>query len=86
MQENPTHESVAQQLDREERLVLDLLLSTTAAPAVWSQTEIARALGCELAAADAVMGLHAAGLVHRFEEFVFATRAALRFDALANCL
>jgi hypothetical protein len=44
--------------------------------------EIAQAIGSEPAAEDAIVGLRAAGLVHRFGEFVFPTRPAARFDQL----
>jgi hypothetical protein len=86
MQENPTPESVAREFDRAEWLVLDLLLDDTpTAAGIWSLQEIAQVLGSELEAADALMGLEAAGLVHRIEKFAFASRAALRFHALSDC-
>jgi hypothetical protein len=50
----------------------------------WSVREIAQALRSELAAEDAVVGLHASGLVHRFSEFVFPTRSAARFNQLEH--
>jgi hypothetical protein len=34
---------------------------------------------------DAVADLYAAGLVHRIGQYVFATRAALAAEQLANC-
>ena len=45
---------------------------------IWSQAEIATALGNPVHAADALIGLHVAGLVHRVGEFVFPTQAAAR--------
>jgi hypothetical protein len=54
------------------------------APRLWSIEELARELGSELDAGDAVASLHAAGLVHRCSEFVFATRAAARFGSLVG--
>jgi predicted transcriptional regulator len=48
----------------------------------WSVEELAREVSCELTAADAVVRLHAAGLVHRVHELVFPTRAASRFCQL----
>ena len=41
-------------------------------------------VGNELAATDALMGLELAGLVHRIDNFAFASRAALRFHALSQ--
>jgi hypothetical protein len=35
-----------------------------------------------LHAAQALVSLHAAGLIHRLEDFVFATRSAMRFASL----
>ncbi len=46
----------------------------------WTVDELACELGTLLGAADAVGRLSGAGLVHRLGEFVFPTRAALRFD------
>jgi hypothetical protein len=63
-----------------ELVVLTLLLDARASP--WSTQELARELGGELWAADAVAGLCAAGLAQRCDELVFATRAALRFSEL----
>lgn len=51
-------------------------------PGQWSLAELAREVGCELAAADAVVSLRAAGLVHQAGEFVFAARPAVRFCQL----
>jgi hypothetical protein len=47
-------------------------------------TRGAQALGSEVRAAHALVSLHAAGLIHRLEEFVFPTRAAVRFWQLEN--
>ena len=43
---------------------------------LWSVEEVDREIGD--GAGDALARLHGAGLVHRLEGFVFATRAALR--------
>jgi hypothetical protein len=65
--------------------VLALLLDARL-PWLWSMAELARELGGDLPAADAVTGLHAAGLVHRCDEFVFASRAAAHFSRLSGGL
>jgi hypothetical protein len=85
MQEQINRGCAALELDLAERAALDLVL-TSQGPGLWSMAELSRALGCEVRAADAVAGLFAAGLVHRHGEFVFATRAAVRADALASAL
>jgi hypothetical protein len=82
MQDEVNRSSVALELDRAERAALDMLL-TGDGPGLWSMGELARALGGEVVAADAVAGLSAAGLVHRHGEFVFATRATVRCVHLA---
>lgn len=48
----------------------------------WSMPELALEVGCELATGEAVVRLHAAGLVHRAGGFVWPTRAASRFCEL----
>jgi hypothetical protein len=52
----------------------------------WSMGEVAQELGDEALAVDAVAGLHAAGLVHRFDEFVLPTRPATRMRQLEDAL
>ena len=49
----------------------------------WSITEVEREIGEDAMTADALAHLHAAGLIHRCGEFVFATRAAVQSDRLA---
>jgi len=53
-------------------------------PVPWAAREVGQAVGSDLAAEDAIVGLHAAGLVHRFGEFVFPTRTAARFNQLEH--
>lgn len=69
-------------LDEAERAVLYLLLRP-APTGLFSTQEIAREIGAPITAGIAIAGLHAAGLAHRLEEFVFATRAAARFHELS---
>lgn len=68
--------------DGVERVVLSLLLDPRV-PGPWSLEELVRETGSELVG-EAVVGLHAAGLVHRLHEFVFASRSAARFQELAG--
>ncbi|HEX4484559.1 MAG TPA: hypothetical protein VH081_12355 [Solirubrobacteraceae bacterium] len=67
--------------EHSELVVLTLLLEHSS-QRLWSLDELARELGSELQAADAVASLSAAGLVHRCGELVLATRAAVRFSEL----
>jgi hypothetical protein len=83
MQDQTSRSDVQAVLDQAERVVLDLLLDP-GFHGPWSVHEIAVAMGDEVDAADAIDGLHAAGLVHRCHEFVFATRPAARFRELAD--
>ena len=62
--------------------VLALLLDDDA-QRPWSEAEVCREAGDDLGARDALDRLHAAGLVHRLDGFVFATRPALRADRLS---
>ncbi|HEX4116138.1 MAG TPA: hypothetical protein VHY18_09730 [Solirubrobacteraceae bacterium] len=48
----------------------------------WTVDEIACELGTLLGARDSVARLSGAGLVHRFGEFVFPTRTALRAEQI----
>jgi hypothetical protein len=83
MQNQPNNGDLARQDDHVERIVLSLLLeSRTSGP--WSTQEIARELGDEIQATDAIESLRGAGLVHRCQELVFATRPAVRFHELAE--
>jgi hypothetical protein len=44
----------------------------------WSVAELEREIGDRVRTADALTRLYAAGLIHRLDEYVFATRAAVR--------
>jgi hypothetical protein len=48
----------------------------------WSREELARTLGDQIDAFDAIERLREAGLVHRMGEFVFPTLACRRADEL----
>jgi hypothetical protein len=65
------------------RAVLGMLLSPDQ-QRPWSVGEVEREIGSQVAAADALSTLHAAGLIHRCGEFVFASRAAVRADELSG--
>jgi hypothetical protein len=69
--------------DALERSVLGLLLGPSS-PCVWSVGDVARVLGDEVLALDAVTGLEMAGLVHRHGEVVFASYAGARCWALSQ--
>jgi hypothetical protein len=82
MQDQPTPPDPAADLDQAEHVIL-LLLLDTGSRWPWSVAELGLALGSHPAAQDAVVELHAAGLVHRLHEFVFPTRGAERYRQLA---
>jgi predicted transcriptional regulator len=69
--------------ERAEKTILSLLLIADS-QRPWSVDEVAREMGDRVRAADGIASLHAAGLVHRCGEFVFATRAALYMDQLSQ--
>ena len=79
MQDQP-NETVAECARRTEGTILTLLLSD--GQCVWSVEELVAEIGRRLDTTDAVAALNAAGLIHRCGEFVFATRAAIRFDGI----
>jgi hypothetical protein len=83
MQDQPTQRDVAAELDEAERAVLHMLLDSEV-PGPWSVHEIEVEMGSRVRAADAIAGLRRAGLVHRCEEFVFATRPAARCVQLSE--
>jgi len=67
--------------DEAEFAVLALLLELPG-PAQWSLSELALELACERRTVRAVAALRCAGLVNCCEEFVFASRAVVRFRDL----
>ncbi len=76
MQAQP-NETVEEQGRRTEQTILTLLLNDR--QGIWSVEELVSEIGRRLDVVDSVASLQAAGLVHRCHDFVFATRAALRF-------
>jgi hypothetical protein len=48
----------------------------------WSVEEVAREYGDRNDTIDALARLHGVGLIHRCGDFVWATRAAIRADAI----
>ncbi len=65
-------------------LVLDLLIDDDR-QRPWSVREVIREHGHLQNALDALDRLHGAGLIHRTEDdFVFATRAAVRYSQIAQ--
>jgi hypothetical protein len=81
MQDQPIGPGTDRLGNETEFVVLALLLDPDS-PGPWAVAELAREVGCELSAADAVVRLHAAGLVHLNRELVFASRPAARFGKL----
>lgn len=65
-----------------EAAILGLLLNFDAG-SIWSVDELVRQLSASrLDVLDGIAELAASGLVHRIDDFVFATRAASSFDRL----
>lgn len=81
MRDQPIEPGVARLRDEVEFVVLALLLDP-ASPGPLTVAEIGREVGCEIKAAEAVLRLDAAGLVHRGGDLVFASRPAMRFGQL----
>jgi len=61
---------------RTDAAILHLLVDE---PGLWSDDEVAREIGRELAVTDALARLCGHGLVHRLDGYVFPTRAAVEF-------
>jgi hypothetical protein len=81
------HDEISRMPEEEEEMaqkgVLGLLLGLES-QRPWSVAELERERGGDhVGTVDAVASLHAAGLVHRCGEFVFASRAAVRMDGLS---
>jgi hypothetical protein len=73
---------MAEQERQAEGAILTLLLNFEAG-SLWSVEELIRQLSSpRLEVIDGLASLHAAGLIHRMGDYVFATRAASTFDQL----
>jgi hypothetical protein len=71
----------AEEDQRTEATILCLLLDRTNRHP-WAVEELAREIGRPLDVTNAVASLHAAGLIHRLDGFVFPSRAAVRLDSI----
>lgn len=73
---------IAEQNKQAEGAILGLLLNFETG-SLWSVEELVRQLSApRLEVMDGLASLLAAGLIHRVDDFVFATRAASSFDRL----
>ena len=79
MHANPISQAAVEERS-EDNAVLRLLVEDD--HVIWSVDEITRELDDVVGAADALSRLHGAGLVHRIENFVFASHAAIRAHEL----
>jgi len=73
----------AEQEVHDDTTVLNLLLEDDVR-APLSVDELIREVGRHINALDSLTRLQGSGLIHRCDEFVFATRAARRFRELAD--
>ena len=74
------HESIKDlQLFRERSILMLLLID---GQCVWSVEELVSEIGHRLDTIDALDRLKAGGLINRCGDFVFATRAAIRFESI----
>jgi hypothetical protein len=79
MHDQPTL-SPGERMDQEDRVILDMLmLETSHRP--WSVDEIARELGSD--PSDSLRRLYGGGLIHRLEQFVWASHAAIKAEEIA---
>ena len=78
--QDETSQNASEEDERAQKAVLGLLLQPND-QRPWSVAEIERELG-EIEVTDAIAALHAAGLLHRCGEFVFASHAAVSMDRL----
>lgn len=83
MHDEPTHGELERELALAENTILHLLLDDPS-PGLWSVDELRTAHGDQIAAADAIAGLHASGLIHLAAGFAWPTRAAVRAVRVEN--
>ena len=79
----PIPMSVAEQDAHTDAAILEVLLDDDA-QRPWSEDEVALVLEDPIAASDGLGRLARAGLIHRLDRFVFASRAALHADQIAR--
>ena len=77
MQNQPT---VAEDEDTADCAVLGILVNSD--QRLWSRDELEREFGRDLS--DSLNRLYGAGLIHRLEGFVWATRAAIKSDEIGS--
>lgn len=65
-------------------VILATLLLDPDAQRPWAVFEIENEIGDPVVVSDSLGRLTRAGLIHRLDRFVFATRAALRADQIAR--
>jgi hypothetical protein len=82
MQHQPIPMSVAEQDAQTDTTILEVLLDDDA-QRPWTENEVALVLNDPIAASDGLGRLARAGLIHRLDGFVFASRAALHAAELA---
>jgi hypothetical protein len=79
--QDETRQSVAGEERRVDQGILALLLIPEE-QRPWSVHEVELEMGDHLATVDSLARLRAAGLIHRFGEFVFASRVAVTAERL----
>ncbi len=79
--QDESKQSVEEEERRTDQAILALLL-TPEEQRPWAVDEIAKEIGERIDAVDSLARLHAAGLIHRCGEFVFAARPALIAERL----
>ena len=79
--QDESKQSLAEDERRTDQAMLALLL-TPEEQRPWSLDEVAKEMGEKIDTVDSLARLHAAGLIHRCGEFVFAARAALIAERL----
>lgn len=83
MQSQPIPMTEAEQQDHTDAVILEALLDSDA-QRPWAVDEVARLLNDPIDASDGLGRLARAGLIHRLDSFVFASRAALRAEKIAQ--